>query len=94
MMQIGTRWAVGQTPPDNLPELLVEAIQDEENGLTSSNNSMHWTLTWMERRPTCTLDSGRVLKIGPDGKVLRSDGENQWSDAADETQDDDDWLKP
>lgn len=95
-MQIGTRWKVGQSPPSGLPQPLLDAISATEAAQiiapTTSSVTHLWTLTWMERRPICTLDSGVVLTIGVDGEVHRSDGETTDDVNPYLPGDNDDWL--
>jgi hypothetical protein len=96
-MQIGTRWVAGQSPTQNLPQEMLDSIKEieREAGITSTPtvNGPCWTLTWMERRPICTLDSGVELTIGQDGEVLRAD-ESETKHISDFSDtDNDDWLK-
>jgi len=95
-MQIGTRWTVGQNPPSGLPQALLDAIAltEAEHTRLSSSTSLPqaWTLTWMERRPICTLDSGVVLTIDGSGEVHRSDSESYAETDSHLHEDNDDWL--
>lgn len=85
-MQIGTRWRVGETPPQSVPEALHAALTAVE--LSSDPERLagqFWTLTWQERLPTCRLDSGRGLTMLRDGSIVSVE-ENPHPE-------DDDWLK-
>ena len=65
-MQLGTRWAVGDEPPNRLPEVMVGAIADVESELDDvDTGSWRWTLTWLEGRPVVELDDGTVLHYDP-----------------------------
>lgn len=88
-MQLGTRWAPGETPPARLPEVVVAAIRDVEqsHGATLAQSGRRWTLTWLEGRPVVELDpdtgSGTVttISVAPgDGKAtIRSgDPDEEW----------------
>jgi hypothetical protein len=65
-MQLGTRWAVGGTPPDRLPAAMVAAVADVETEVTDLNTAnWRWTLTWLEGRPVVELDDGTTLRYDP-----------------------------
>lgn len=65
-MQLGTRWAVGATPPDRLPQPMVDAIADVEAEVAEVDTSAwRWTLTWLEGRPIVELDDGTTLRFDP-----------------------------
>ena len=65
-MQLGTRWALGATPPDRLPAAMVAAIADVEAELTDADTATwRWTLTWLEGRPVVDLDDGTTLRYDP-----------------------------
>lgn len=74
-MQPGTRWAVGATPPDRLPDAMVTAIADVESEVADLDTATwRWTLTWLEGRPIVQLDDGTTLRFDPlTGAVERSD---------------------
>jgi hypothetical protein len=74
-MQLGTRWAVGATPPDRLPDAMVAAIADVESEIADLDTAAwRWTLTWLEGRPIVQLDDGTTLRFDPlTGMVERSD---------------------
>ena len=63
-MQLGTRWAVGATPPDRLPEAMLAAVAELESELADLDTSTwRWTLTWLEGRPVVELDDGTTLRF-------------------------------
>lgn len=65
-MQLGTRWTVGSTPPDNLPEVVQHALHAVEEELTALDvdvSTWRWTLTWLENSPVITLDDGTVIRF-------------------------------
>jgi hypothetical protein len=65
-MQLGTRWALGATPPDRLPAELVAAIAEVEAEVAERDTSAwRWTLTWLEGRPIVELDDGTTLRYDP-----------------------------
>jgi hypothetical protein len=74
-MQLGTRWAVGATPPEKVPADVVAAIRDTEaevNALGTETSAWRWTLTWLEGRPVVQLDDGTTIRVGHDGAVTVS----------------------
>lgn len=65
-MQLGTRWAIGATPPDRLPDAMVTAIGNVESEVAGLDTaSWRWTLTWLEGRPIAQLDDGTTLRYDP-----------------------------
>src|SRR5690606_14134318 len=59
IMQLGTRWDVGDPPPSSVPEDVHRAIQRVEAELEADGvdaAGWRWTLTWLERRPIVELD--------------------------------------
>jgi hypothetical protein len=65
-MQLGTRWAVGATAPDRLPDAMVAAIAEVESELGGVDTATwRWTLTWLEGRPVVVLDDGTTLRFDP-----------------------------
>jgi hypothetical protein len=69
-MQLGTRWAVGATPPERLENAVVLAIRDAEAQLAEVDTAQwRWTLTWLESRPVVQLDDGTTIRVGHDGTV-------------------------
>lgn len=65
-MQLGTRWAVGATPPDRLPPAVVAAVAEVESELAGIDTTQwRWTLTWLEGRPVVELDDGTTLRYDP-----------------------------
>jgi hypothetical protein len=64
-MQLGTRWAVGETPPPALPEVVTYAVTTVEEELTATDvetTGWRWTLTWLEGKPVVELDDGTVIR--------------------------------
>lgn len=69
-MQLGTRWAVGDTPPARLDAPVVLAIRDVEAQLAEIDTSVwRWTLTWLESRPVVTLDDGTTILVSREGTI-------------------------
>ena len=65
-MQLGTRWSVGDTPPDRLPGALITAVAEVEAELVDVDTAgWRWTLTWLEGRPIAELDDGTTLHYNP-----------------------------
>ncbi len=67
-MQLGTRWAVGETPPASLPEVVAFAVRTVEEELVATDvetTGWRWTLTWLEGRPVVELDDGTVVRYNP-----------------------------
>lgn len=87
-MQLGTRWAVGDTPPQTLPEIVVTAVHEVEGELTHSGTATadwRWTLTWLEGKPVLELDNGITItyRPGEDAAFItqpegRVEGEDDW----------------
>jgi hypothetical protein len=68
MMQLGTRWAVGDAPPANLPEVVEQAVSTVEADLRSLDTDTadwRWTLTWLEKKPVIELDDGTIIRYNP-----------------------------
>ncbi len=61
-MQLGTRWTVGDTPPARLPETVVAAVREVEASLPEADRDARWTLTWLEGKPVCELDTGHTIR--------------------------------
>jgi hypothetical protein len=75
-MQLGTRWAVGATPPDRLPPAMVAAVADVEAEVAHlDTSSWRWTLTWLEGRPVVALDDGTTLRYDPLSDSVSRSGE-------------------
>jgi hypothetical protein len=73
-MQLGTRWAVGATPPDRLPDVMIAAIGEVEAEVADLDTSAwRWTLTWLEGRPIVELDDGTTLRYDPQGDSVSRD---------------------
>lgn len=71
-MQLGTRWSVGDEPPDSLDEAMRRGIarveaELETDGIDASD--WRWTLTWLERRAVAELDDGTLVRESHDGTV-------------------------
>jgi len=67
-MQLGTRWSVGGTVPDRLPEAVVLAVQAVERTLVADAvdaSAWRWTLTFLEGRPVVELDDGTAIRYDP-----------------------------
>ncbi|GIT79215.1 hypothetical protein LLS1_08840 [Leifsonia sp. LS1] len=67
-MQLGTRWAIGATPPESLPEVVAFALSTVEEELVATDvetDGWRWTLTWLEGRPVVELDDGTVVRYNP-----------------------------
>jgi hypothetical protein len=64
-MQLGTRWPVGGTLPDRLPEVVQTAVRQVEEDLSTEKvdtAAWRWTLTWLEGSPVIELDDGTVIR--------------------------------
>ena len=64
-MQIGTRWSLGDEPPESLHLGIRQAIRDEEQTLRELDADLTgwgWTLTYLEGEPVVTLDDGTVIR--------------------------------
>lgn len=84
-MQLGTRWAVGATPPDTLPEVVTYALSTVEEELVATDvetTGWRWTLTWLEGRPVVELDDGTVVRYNPqeDSATITQPVEQQATD--------------
>ena len=65
-MQLGTRWKVGDAPPEKVPATVVERIREVETQLVGFDTSAwRWTLTWLEGHPHVELDDGTVIRFDP-----------------------------
>jgi hypothetical protein len=67
-MQLGTRWNLGDQPPERLSQAVVDAIRAVETEV-GARAGWRWTLTWLESRPVVELDDGTVIRMGHDGSV-------------------------
>ena len=84
-MQLGTRWAVGETPPANLPEVVTYAVSTVEEELTATDiatEGWRWTLTWLEGNPVVELDDGTVIRYNAheDSATITQQVETESSD--------------
>ncbi|MBF4462244.1 MULTISPECIES: hypothetical protein [unclassified Rathayibacter] len=85
-MQLGTRWTVGGTPPQTLPELVVTAVRAVEDDLAGTATAeWRWQLTWLEGRPVVELDDGTTITYRPDEDAAYI------TQPHDADEDDDDW---
>jgi len=88
-MQLGTRWSLGATPPEGLPEVVLIALQAVEGDLAAlpdDTNSWRWTLTWLEGKPVIELDDGTVIRFDP------SEDSATITQPVVATEDDEDWI--
>ena len=86
MIQIGTRWPVGEAPPSSVPATLAEAIRAADNLPAAQQlRGQFWTLTWQERLPTARREDGFGLSVLRDGSVISLDEHD--------TLINDDWLE-
>ena len=70
-MQLGTRWSVGDMPPAQLPDEVVDAIEQVEKDLADVDTAQwRWTLTWLERHPVAELEDGTIVREDYDGSVV------------------------
>ena len=71
-MQLGTRWQVNTSAPQNLDELVTEAVAQIEKELAvldQNTVSWFWTLTYLENRPVVQLDDGTTIRLSSDSTV-------------------------
>lgn len=70
VVQLGTRWSVGEAVPERLDAAMREAIVGVEADIAHLDTSAwRWTLTWLESRPVAELDDGTVVRQSADGTV-------------------------
>ena len=66
MIQLGTRWLVGDEPPAKLPQVVIDAIYEVEGELAEQGvaaaGEWSWTLTWLEGRPVVELDDETTVE--------------------------------
>lgn len=61
-MKIGSRWKVGEQPPESIPENMVELIRAHEATLDDrERDDYSWTLSWTEGRPNVRIDDGTEI---------------------------------
>lgn len=88
-MQLGTRWSLGATPPEGLPEVVVIALQAVEGDLAEGQDdttAWRWTLTWLEGNPVIELDDGTVIRFDP------TEDSATITQPAVQVDDDEDWI--
>ena len=88
-MQLCTRWSLGATPPEGLPEVVLIALQAVEGDLAAlpdDTSSWRWTLTWLEGKPVIELDDGTVIRFDP------SEDSATITQPVVATEDDEDWI--
>lgn len=71
-MQLGTRWRVNTAAPQNLDELVTQAVAQVEKELTAldqDTDTWFWTLTYLENRPVVQLDDGTTIRVLHNGQV-------------------------
>jgi hypothetical protein len=69
MIQLGTRWLVGDEPPSRLPQPVIDAIYEVEGELAEAGvdaSEWSWTLTWLEGKPVVELDDETVIEYDAD----------------------------
>jgi hypothetical protein len=69
MIQLGTRWLVGDEPPSRLPQVVIDAILEIEGDLAEGGvdaSDWSWTLTWLEGRPVVELDDETIVEHDAD----------------------------
>ncbi|SDZ30034.1 hypothetical protein [Herbiconiux ginsengi] len=69
MIQLGTRWLVGDEPPSRLPQVVIDAIYEVEGELAEAGvdaAEWSWTLTWLEGKPVVELDDETVIEYDAD----------------------------
>ncbi len=79
LMELGTRWDVGDEPPSDLPDEVLRAIDRVEAELETDGVDVvgwRWTLTWLERRPRVEPrrrddDPGRPGRLGDHRRTSR-----------------------
>jgi hypothetical protein len=72
-VQLGTRWAVGATPPERIPPPVRAAIRTVEAELADTEQSTDgwgWTLTYLEGKPIVDLDDGTRIRLVDDEVAL------------------------
>lgn len=96
-MRLGARWQTGTPPHRSVPEALHATIAEQEGRYPDAGS---WTLTWLEGRPRCELDSVVFVALDVVGRVrtgpLSAVGEPAPTEhnraLAEHDADDDDWL--
>lgn len=81
MIQLGTRWLVGDEPPSRLPQPVIDAIYEVEGELAEQGvaaaGEWSWTFTWLEGKPVVELDDETVIEYDPesDSALVTAPGE-------------------
>lgn len=93
-MQLGKRWAFGESAPSTLPEVVlvaIEAVESDAPDAAVDRSSWRWTLTWLEGKPVLELDDGTVIHYDAeaDSATITQRIPASTSDFAES--DDDDW---
>jgi hypothetical protein len=68
VIQLGTRWSVGDDAPSSLPQAVLDAVLEVEADLGEAGvdtADWKWTLTWLEGRPVVELDDDTVIEYDP-----------------------------
>ena len=90
-MRLGARWQVGDAPHASVPSALHAVIAERE---AANPTATSWTLTWLEGRPRCELDTGESVELNAAGEiqvVQRAVGDEGRIDGIVDSEDDD-WL--
>lgn len=69
MIQLGTRWLVGDEPPSRLPQPVIDAVYEVEGELAEQGvdaAEWSWTLTWLEGKPVVELDDETTVEYDPE----------------------------
>jgi hypothetical protein len=75
-MQLGTRWPAHTPAPQQLDEVVKDAVAEVERELVALNqdtSKWYWTLTFLENRPVVQLDDGTTIRVSPTGTVVISE---------------------
>ncbi|MFD1722559.1 hypothetical protein [Amnibacterium endophyticum] len=72
-MQLGTRWALGASAPERLPEPVRAAVRSVETELAEAGQDTDgwgWTLTYLEGSPIVDLDDGTRIRLTAEDVAL------------------------
>lgn len=82
-MRLGTRWTSGDAIPAAVPAELHEQIRLVDRAIPGDGLGQprpRWTLTFLEGRPIAELDTGVLVELGADGRVVvRHDDEDEFA---------------